>query len=88
MTGHNHIDPRYLDQIFPENNLTTAQKHDALLYAMGSSIAELARLNNRHPDTVRKRLNETTVLISGCSEIKILRSVTLIRLFNLLLNKK
>ncbi|WP_239504486.1 hypothetical protein [Providencia stuartii] len=52
MTGHNHIDPHYLDQIFPENNLTTAQKHDALLYAMGSSIAELARLNNRHKSII------------------------------------
>ncbi|MBG3138973.1 DNA-binding protein, partial [Proteus mirabilis] len=38
MTSCNRIDPQYLDQIFPEKKLTIAQKQDALLYAMGTSV--------------------------------------------------
>ncbi|MBS3832927.1 DNA-binding protein [Proteus mirabilis] len=87
MTNCNRIDPQYLDQIFPEKKLTAAQKQDALLYAMGASVNELAGMNDRHSDTVRKRLNETTLTVAGCTEIKNLRTVTLIRILNLLLMK-
>lgn len=87
MPDHNHIDSEYLDQIFPEEKLTNRQKQDALLYAMGTSLSELAELNHLHVDTVRKQLNDTSVTISGCSEIKNLRTVTLIRLFNRILIK-